>query len=87
MTHLEQKRGAMARVLKALDGKIVFGQKVSILSECGFASTGTGLSIKDQGASPSGAGSSEEARQADMTDTDEPPESSTHPDLSEIDEI
>lgn len=77
----------MARVLKALDGKIVFGQKVSILSECGFASAGTGVSINDKGASPSGAGSSEASRQSDMTDPVEPPESPAYPDRPDTDEI
>lgn len=77
----------MARVLKALDGKIVFGQKVSILSECGFASTGKGLSINDNGSSQFGAGQSEAAGQTDMTDLAESPESSIHQDLPDTGEI
>lgn len=76
----------MARVLKALDGKIVLGQKVSILSECGFASTGSGLSINDKG-EPSGAGQPEASRHDDMTEPGESAETSTLPDLPGADEI
>lgn len=70
----------MARVLKALEGRLVLGQKVSILSECGFASMNNGLSVNDKGSSPDGGGQTEEARQADPTDFGEPPEGPLHQD-------
>lgn len=71
----------MARVLKALEGRLVLGQKVSILSECGFASMNNGLSVNDKGSSPGGAGQAEEARQSDLTDFGESAEGPLPQDL------
>jgi len=68
----------MARVLKALDGRIVLGQKVSILSECGFASTGHGRSFSDKGPSPSGGEQAEAAWEKEATESGESPDPSAH---------
>jgi len=49
----------MARVVKALDGKLVLGRKVSILSECGFALMNRAQNSEERGSTPGDAGQAE----------------------------